>query len=68
MADTHDYETKSVLGKDLDETMILVGESGGLSAVYENKPSSLPIIDEAVINASEHFNSRWSHSTVEVTQ
>lgn len=40
MADTHDYDTESVLGSDLNSTHVLVGESGGLSAVYGAKPSS----------------------------
>ncbi len=33
---THDYKTKMVKGKDLNNTHVFVGESGGLSAVYEN--------------------------------
>lgn len=37
MSDTHDHPTKEVLGKDLDHTMVLVGESGGLSAIYDAK-------------------------------
>jgi hypothetical protein len=37
---THDYPTRKVRGFELDETMVLVGESGGLSAVYDNSPSS----------------------------
>jgi hypothetical protein len=31
---THDYPVRLVRGEDLDETMVLVGESGGLSAIY----------------------------------
>lgn len=47
MAETHinihDYKTKEVLGKDLDYTMVLVGESGGLCAVYAvNNSSAMP--------------------------
>lgn len=38
---THDHPTKQVLGKDLDSTMVLVGQSGGLSAIYETNPSDL---------------------------
>lgn len=41
MADTHDYTTKPVKGKDLTGEHVLVGESGGLSAIYDSKPSSL---------------------------
>lgn len=37
---THDYPTTPRLGADLDETCVLVGDSGGLSAVYEANPSS----------------------------
>lgn len=36
---THDYNTKFVLGKDLDHTMVLVGDSGGLCAIYANYQS-----------------------------
>ena len=35
------HSTKKIAATDIDETMILVGESGGLSAVYEVQPSSL---------------------------
>jgi hypothetical protein len=35
MAETHDYPTKSILAKNLKKSNVLVGESGGLSAVYE---------------------------------
>ena len=41
MSDTHDHPTKPVLGKDLNETHVLIGESGGMSAVYEVEPSNL---------------------------
>lgn len=37
---THDYPTKMILAKDLNDTHVLVGESGGLSAVYDSAPSS----------------------------
>lgn len=38
---THEHPTKPVNTKLLDSTMVLVGESGGLSAIYENaEPSS----------------------------
>lgn len=33
---THDYDTKKVNPADLNSTHVLVGESGGLSAIYEN--------------------------------
>ena len=36
---THDYETKMLLPLELDETSVLVGECGGLSAVFEAGPS-----------------------------
>lgn len=38
---THDYPTRQVRGDQLDATMTLVGESGGLSSVHETKPSNL---------------------------
>jgi hypothetical protein len=38
--DTHDRPTRSVLGQDLDHTMVLVWESGGMSAIYESNASS----------------------------
>lgn len=38
---THDYPTKAVLAKDVDDTMVLVGESGGLSAIYGSRRSVL---------------------------
>lgn len=43
MTTTHDYETETVLAAHLDSTHVLVGESGGLSAVYRAGPSfSMP--------------------------
>lgn len=39
---THDHPTRPVGPRDLDSTMVLVGDSGGLSAVYANDgPSSV---------------------------
>lgn len=52
MPDTHNYPTKLVLGKDLNDTHVLVGESGGLSAVYENDVSSAMPGSQAVL--TEH--------------
>lgn len=40
MSETHDYQTRPVKSKDLDSTCVLVGASGGLSAVYEVEESS----------------------------
>lgn len=37
---THDYPTRLVFGRDLDGTMTLVGESGGLSSIYLTGPSN----------------------------
>ena len=31
----HDYATRQVAALDLDSTMVLVGQSGGLSAIYD---------------------------------
>lgn len=36
----HEYPYKAVEGSRLDGTMTLIGESGGLSSIYEVKPSS----------------------------
>lgn len=38
---TNEYDTVSVLGSRLDSTMVLVGESGGLSAIYDVEPSNI---------------------------
>ena len=38
---THDWVTRVVFARDLNESMVLVGASGGLSAVYGAAPSSL---------------------------
>lgn len=38
---THDYATRLVKGSELADEHVLVGESGGLSAVYEVRPGSL---------------------------
>jgi hypothetical protein len=40
VSNTHDYETREVPVTELDSTMVLVGESGGLCAIYETQPSS----------------------------
>ncbi len=37
---THEYPTRPVNTKDLNSTMVLVGESGGLSAIYEDAEES----------------------------
>jgi len=42
---THDYNTITLWAQQLDSTCVLVGESGGLSAVYEvteAEPMALP--------------------------
>jgi alkanesulfonate monooxygenase SsuD/methylene tetrahydromethanopterin reductase-like flavin-dependent oxidoreductase (luciferase family) len=38
MANTHDYPTKEIKAKELTKEHVLVGRSGGLSAVYEVIP------------------------------
>ncbi len=43
MSESHDYDTTTVRGSDLDNTHCLVGESGGLSAVYGNKASGFGV-------------------------
>ena len=35
MSATHDYDTEWIPARDLNNTHVLVGESGGLSAVYD---------------------------------
>ncbi len=37
MSATHDYMTKVYRADELDSTCVLVGESGGLSAVYHSE-------------------------------
>jgi len=49
---THDYTTKLVKGSELTDEHVLVGESGGLSAVYEVNPGSL--LPELVTVWTEH--------------
>jgi hypothetical protein len=49
---THDYETRPVLGKNLTAEHVLVGESGGLSAVYDTTGSSLVL--GCVVVTTEH--------------
>jgi hypothetical protein len=41
VATTHDYLTAPALGRQLTSEHVLVGDSGGLSAIYEVQPSSL---------------------------
>ncbi len=38
---THDWVTRIVFAHALNDSMVLVGASGGLSAVYQAQPSSL---------------------------
>lgn len=38
---THEHPTRHVNSADLDNTMTLVGESGGLSAIYEVESSNV---------------------------
>jgi hypothetical protein len=52
MAATHDYDTRPMLGRDLTSAHVLVGESGGLSAVYDCNPSSL--VFGLVVVTTEH--------------
>jgi hypothetical protein len=40
MSETHDYETVRVRREDLNVTHVLVGESGGLCAIY-HKPEKI---------------------------
>ena len=40
MNEKHDYITQNVKPSDLDATCVLVGECGGLSAVFSTEPSA----------------------------
>ena len=40
MNQTHEYTTIALCALQLDHTCVLVGESGGLSAVYEARPTA----------------------------
>lgn len=42
MAATHDYETTLVPGADLTADLTLVGECGGLSAIFDVSASQVP--------------------------
>ncbi len=35
VTEVHTYNTQSILGENLNETHVLVGESGGLTAIYD---------------------------------
>jgi hypothetical protein len=48
MSATHDYTTTTVVVSDLDSTHVLVGESGGLSAIYDTSPSNVMMGCQAV--------------------
>lgn len=50
MNETHDHPVKLVPATELNNTHVLVGESGGLSAVYEIEKTS--VIELAII--TEH--------------
>lgn len=53
MSETHDYETDDMPVVFLDETMTIVGESGGLSAIY-GPPLPHGTGDRAVTVSTEH--------------
>jgi hypothetical protein len=40
VSEVHTYDTKFIPARDIDSTCVLVGESGGLSAVYDNTGAS----------------------------
>jgi hypothetical protein len=40
MSETHTYPTVTIPARDLDYTHVIVGESGGLCAVYESAQPS----------------------------
>lgn len=51
-AAAHDHQTTPVYGRDLNDTHTLVGESGGLSSIYETTGSNLVL--GCVVVATEH--------------
>lgn len=46
------HATRPVLGSDLDNTMVLVGDSGGLSAIYEVGNSA--VMSHMLVVETEH--------------
>lgn len=52
MSATHNYNIRSILGSELDDTMTLVGESGGLSSIYEVGPSN--VMPDLLCVVTEH--------------
>ena len=50
MSTTHDYQTATVEGTNLNSTHVLVGECGGLSAVL----ASTYFLDESLHVTTEH--------------
>ena len=61
MADTHDHLTRKVKATDLDATMTLVGQSGGLSSIYEVHQA--PSVDVVAL-LTEH-GALWLRATNE---
>jgi len=58
VTNTHDYRTLQIWAQQLDKTCVLVGESGGLSAVYEvTEAAPMPVLGgmtSAVKVTTEH--------------
>lgn len=52
MSEIHDYETDFILASELDGTHVLVGESGGLSAVYGAAASN--VTPDFIVVNTEH--------------
>lgn len=52
MGATHDYDTTTITAAALNSTHVLVGESGGLSAVFETEPSH--VIEGTLRVETEH--------------
>ena len=53
MADTHDYPTIEIEAQHLNEAHVIVGESGGLCAVYDS-PVPLPGRPNLVVVSTEY--------------
>lgn len=51
---THDYDTALVRADTLNSTHVLVGESGGLSAIYDVRPCRSRALMDKVEVETEH--------------
>lgn len=54
MSETHDYTTVTLKAEALNSTHVLVGESGGLSAVYNVYPCQSAALRDHLAVETEH--------------